>query len=170
MAIETILLPVGPNDDDRVDSLAAAVIDVAGPTGATVVLAHVFTDDEFESIREQLAEGKGDIIEQRFHGSLDPHVSREEEADLTPEEVVDRLAVVRDLEEALSGVDVDYEIRGVVGPNRGERIVELAETVGADLLFVGGRRRSPAGKAVFGSTAQEVMLSAPCPVTFVRRG
>lgn len=170
MAIETILLPVGPNDDDRVDSLASAVIDVAGPTGATVVLAHVFTDDEFENIREQLAEGEGDIIEQRFHGSFDPHVRRDEEADLTPEQVVDRLAVVRDLENALDGADIEFEIRGVVGSDRGERIVELAETVGADLVFVGGRRRSPAGKAVFGSTAQEVMLSAPCPVTYVRHG
>lgn len=170
MAIETILLPVGPNDDNRVDALAEAVVDVAGPTGATVVLAHVFTDKEFEDIREQLAEGEGDIIEQRFHGSFDPHVSTEGEADLTPEQVVERLSVVRDLETALNDAGVEYEIRGVVGSDRGERIVELAESVGADLVFVGGRRRSPTGKAVFGSTAQEVMLSSPAPVTFVRRG
>lgn len=170
MAIETILLPVGPNDDDRVDLLAEAVIDVAGPTGASVVLAHVFTDAEFENIREQLAEGEGDIIEQRFHGSFNPQVSRGEEADMTSDEVAERLTVVRDLENALSAADIDPDIRGVVGPDRGERIVDLAGSVGADLVFVGGRRRSPAGKAVFGSTAQEVLLSAPCPVTFVRRG
>lgn len=33
---------------------------------------------------------------------------------------------------------------------------------------VGGRSRTPAGKVVFGSTAQAILLDAPCPVTFVR--
>ncbi|PSP66736.1 universal stress protein, partial [Halobacteriales archaeon QH_6_68_27] len=46
--------------------------------------------------------------------------------------------------------------------------VGLAAETDADLVVVGGRKRSPAGKAVFGSTAQEVMLESPCPVTFVR--
>jgi nucleotide-binding universal stress UspA family protein len=47
-------------------------------------------------------------------------------------------------------------------------VVALAEELDADLVIVGGRTRSPAGKAVFGSTAQEILLESPCPVTFVR--
>ncbi|MDX1746824.1 MAG: universal stress protein, partial [Halobacteriales archaeon] len=57
--------------------------------------------------------------------------------------------------------------RGAVG-ERGETVVEIATEVGADRIVIGGRSRSPTGKAVFGSTAQEILLSAPCPVTFVR--
>jgi nucleotide-binding universal stress UspA family protein len=44
----------------------------------------------------------------------------------------------------------------------------VARDVDADMVVTGGRKRSPAGKAVFGSTAQKVLMNAPCPVTFVR--
>ena len=54
-----------------------------------------------------------------------------------------------------------------VGPH-GESIVDAAGDIDAGMVFVGGRKRSPTGKAVFGSTAQEVLLNAPAPVTFVR--
>jgi nucleotide-binding universal stress UspA family protein len=67
----------------------------------------------------------------------------------------------------LDEADLDVEIRGAVG-KRGEEIVALAEDIDADLVIVGGSKRSPAGKAVFGSTAQKVMLDSPCPVTYVR--
>ncbi|WP_227352770.1 universal stress protein [Haladaptatus salinisoli] len=147
MAIETILLAVGPGDADRTDKLADAVADVAGPTGATVVLAHVFTDEEFDDVVEQLD----------YEPSGNPR----------PDEVAARHATIRSLANSLDAADVGYAIRGAVGEH-GETIVELAENVNADSVFVGGRKRSPTGKAVFGSTAQEVILSAPCPVTFVR--
>ena len=44
----------------------------------------------------------------------------------------------------------------------------IADEVDADMIVLGGRGRSPAGKALFGSTTQEVLLGSPCPVTFVR--
>jgi len=58
-------------------------------------------------------------------------------------------------------------VLGALG-DRADRIVREAGDWSADLVVVGGRKRSPAGKAVFGSVAQEVMMNAPCPVTFVR--
>jgi nucleotide-binding universal stress UspA family protein len=72
--------------------------------------------------------------------------------------------VVRALEE--SGVSVDVD--GRVG-NPGAAVASVAADLAADRVVVGGQNRSPTGKAVFGSTAQDVLLSAPCPVTFVRR-
>lgn len=147
MAIETILVAIGQEDEDRAKRLGEATIDVAGPTGADVVLAHVFTQREYDEVIDRLD----------FSASDRPD----------PSEVAARHVETRTIAQSLDAADVDYEIRGSVG-DRGEAIVELANDIGADRVIVGGRRRSPAGKAVFGSTAQEVMLSSPCPVTFVQ--
>jgi len=147
MALETVLLAVGPNDADRIDALGEAVVNIAGPAGADVVVAHVFTDDEYETVVDRL--------------------EFEAVAEADPDEVADRHSTVRELRERLSEAAVDTAVRGSVG-DHGDEIVALANDVEADLVVVGGRKRSPTGKAVFGSVAQEVMLSAPCPVTFVR--
>ncbi|MFC6725130.1 universal stress protein, partial [Halobium palmae] len=76
-------------------------------------------------------------------------------------------STLREIASAFEEAGVDYEVRGVIG-DKGKAIVDLAGDVEADRVLVGGRKRSPTGKAVFGSTAQEVILSSPCPVTFVR--
>ncbi|MEM4781095.1 MAG: universal stress protein [Halalkalicoccus sp.] len=147
MAIETILLAIGQEDEDRAKRLAETVIEIAEPTGARVVLSHVFTDREYDEVVDRL--------------DFDPGENPD------PSDVATRHVTTRTVAQSLDAVDVDYVIRGSVG-DRGETIVDLAKEVDADRVVVGGRRRSPTGKAVFGSTAQEVMLSAPCPVTFVR--
>ncbi|MFB6129679.1 MAG: universal stress protein [Salinigranum sp.] len=145
--IETVLVAVGPGDGDRIDRLADEAIAVAGPADATVVLGHVFAPGEYEATLRNL------------------NFSPDEEVDL--DAVTARYSPIRSLVGRLSDADVDVEVRGVVGEDGGD-VVDLAEAVSADMLFVGGRTRSPTGKALFGSTAQRVLLSAPCPVTFVR--
>lgn len=147
MVLETALVAVGSAETDRLELLESAVRDIAGPAGATVVLGHAFTESE-------LAETAADL-------------GFEARAGADPDRVTRRLSSVRELGNALSDAGIEVAYRGQVGEH-GPAIVELADEVDADLLFVGGRKRSPTGKAVFGSTAQEVMLNAPCPVTFVR--
>lgn len=46
-----------------------------------------------------------------------------------------------------------------------ESVVELATDIGADEIVLGGRKRSPAGKALFGSVTQSVALNSSIPVT-----
>ncbi|WP_247002510.1 universal stress protein [Halosolutus gelatinilyticus] len=148
MTLTTVLLAVGPGDADRSDELAETVLEVAKPADATVTIAHVFTRDEYDEVITRL----------EFSPERD---------EIDPDEVATRHSTVRDIRAVLDEHDVEYGIRGAVG-DHGPTIVDLATETDADRVVVGGRRRSPTGKAVFGSTAQEVLLSAPCPVTFVR--
>ncbi|WP_435094936.1 universal stress protein [Halorubrum sp. N11] len=148
MSIETVMLAVGTEDREEAEQLAAEAIAVAEPAGAEVVLTHVFTDEEFEAVRSRLG------VDERSEGS-------------TPDAVAERHTTTRALSKALTEAGVSHSVRGAVGDHADE-VVETATQIGADRVVVGGRRRSPAGKAVFGSVAQEVMLSSPCPVTFVR--
>jgi len=146
MTLSTLLVAIGPGDADRLESLANAVIEVAAPTGATVVVLHAFEEDDFADVRKRL-----------------------DDSDATATEAARRQKTVRELTTALDDADVAFEVRGGVG-GKSEAIVSAADDVDADRVFVAGRNRSPTGKAVFGSTAQSVMLAAPCPVTFVRAG
>jgi nucleotide-binding universal stress UspA family protein len=150
MALETILLAVGQSDEDRLEQLAGTATDIAGPAGATVALAHLFTQDEYDTARSNL--------------------DFDADSEVTPDVIARRYATIRDLRDAMEEAGVEYTTHGRTADSDeiGEGIVGLAEEVGADLVVIGGRRRSPTGKAVFGSTAQEVLLNAPCPVTFVR--
>ncbi|MFC4360405.1 universal stress protein [Halobium salinum] len=147
LSFETIVLAVGPQDDDRLDRLAEAVLQVAKPTDATVVLTHVFRQGEFENVA----------------AGLDLPNATAEDIDT----VLKRHQSVRRLERLFEEHAVDYELRGIVG-DVSDSIVALAEETAADRVVVSGATRSPVGKAVFGSTTQDVLLGAPCPVTYVR--
>lgn len=149
MTLDTILLAVGPGDADRVDELATAAAEVAAPADATVVLAHVFSEEQFADVVDRLSFNRPP-------------------ADVDPNEVAGRDKTTKTLAANLREAGVSVDVRGAVG-DLGPAIVELAKDVDADRVIVGGRNRSPTGKAVFGSTAQTVLLSAPCPVTFVRQ-
>lgn len=49
-----------------------------------------------------------------------------------------------------------------------EELVHQAETVGAELIVIGLRRRSAVGKLLLGSTAQRLLLESSCPVLCVK--
>jgi nucleotide-binding universal stress UspA family protein len=59
-------------------------------------------------------------------------------------------------------------IMSVRGLEAGEDLVRLAKEHQADEVIIGVRRRSKVGKIIFGSTAQFVVLNAPCPVVTVK--
>jgi nucleotide-binding universal stress UspA family protein len=54
------------------------------------------------------------------------------------------------------------------GGDLGDALLRLVNAVGADLLVIGARRRSPVGKALLGSVAQTVILEANLPVLVVK--
>ncbi len=63
----------------------------------------------------------------------------------------------------------DFEVLELVrGNDPTEDLVEVAGEVGAALIVIGLRRRSPIGKLVLGSNAQRILLEADCPVLSVK--
>ena len=48
-----------------------------------------------------------------------------------------------------------------------ESITDLATELNADKIVISGRKRSPTGKALFGSVTQSVILNSEIPVTVV---
>ena len=50
----------------------------------------------------------------------------------------------------------------------GEDLVLFAKENKIDEIFIGVKKRSKVGKLMFGSTAQHVILNAPCPVVVVK--
>ena len=73
------------------------------------------------------------------------------------------------VEARLEGLGVAHEIRELVRGNpAGEDLAAFAAEEGADLIVIGLRRRTPVGKLVLGSNAQDVLLQADCPVLAVK--
>jgi nucleotide-binding universal stress UspA family protein len=147
MALDTLLVTLGPSDERRIDAIVDAVAAIVGDREAEVILLHVFDRESYEAIQDEL--------------NIDP------DSETTPDDVAERKDLVEDVREALDARGIASSVRGALGA-ADESILRVSEEVGADHVVVGGGERSPAGKAVFGSTAQYVLLNADAPVTFVR--
>jgi nucleotide-binding universal stress UspA family protein len=75
----------------------------------------------------------------------------------------------REVHDQFNSDDMPYETHLVIsGLQSGEDLVRFAEQNKIDEIVIGVRRRSKAGKLVFGSTAQYVILNAPCPVISIK--
>ena len=72
-------------------------------------------------------------------------------------------------EELLNKASIPCETHLLVrGMTPGEDMVRFAKEKGIDSIILGVKRRSKVGKMLFGSNAQFVILSAPCPVITVK--
>ena len=71
--------------------------------------------------------------------------------------------------ERLEAAGVEHEFRQLVrGVDPAEDLIAVADEVDADLIVIGLRRRTPVGKLIMGSNAQQVLLDASCPVLAVK--
>jgi nucleotide-binding universal stress UspA family protein len=76
---------------------------------------------------------------------------------------IDQIAAARRARELLEADDVEVLFEERSG-DAASGIISVADEHDADLVCVAGRERSPAGKAVFGSVTQEVILNTHRPV------
>ena len=122
------------------DVVLAAAVAEAAYRGTSLVVLHVVTSKDLDS-EEVLRQGIGDLVS----------------------------AAV-----AAQGVgDLDWEVQVAASEDSSidrtaGAILDAVERVGADLLVIGARRRSPVGKAFLGSVTQEVLLDSPVPVLVVK--
>ncbi|MFG1952310.1 universal stress protein [Micromonospora sp. NPDC048830] len=69
----------------------------------------------------------------------------------------------------LTAAGVPHTIRQLVrGRDAAEEIVDIVEAEDVSLVVIGIRHRTPVGKLIMGSAAQEILLRVPCPVLAVK--
>ena len=73
-----------------------------------------------------------------------------------------------ELRDRLAGLDVGSEVRQAIGPDVAEEMLKVVRETDAQVLVIGLRHRTPVGKMIMGSVAQQVLLDAPCPVLAVK--
>jgi nucleotide-binding universal stress UspA family protein len=128
----------------------------------TVVLGYVPKPEGEAALAASIAEARlrsADLVVVNSHRA---HHDDVEAADRIHAELEDVRARVA---EAGVGVDVRHPETGL---DASEDLLNVAEEVGADLVVIGLRRRTPVGKLILGSNAQRILLDAPCPVLAVK--
>ena len=74
------------------------------------------------------------------------------------------------LEERLAALDMTHDVRQAIGPDVAQEILRVVADTDADVVVIGLRHRTPVGKMIMGSVAQQVLLDAPCAVLAVKPG
>jgi nucleotide-binding universal stress UspA family protein len=93
----------------------------------------------------------------------------EERSPETPDEMKGfdsptRVDAVKRVMTVLDDADVEYSIQEDSGEVAADILAD-ADELDVDEVVLGGRKRSPAGKILFGSVTQEVLLNTDRPVT-----
>jgi nucleotide-binding universal stress UspA family protein len=83
--------------------------------------------------------------------------------------VIETRDALAELEQRLGSEGLEVTVRDYVRGNEpAEDVIEEAEKQNAALIVIGLRRRSPVGKLLMGSNAQDILLRADCPVLAVK--
>lgn len=162
----TILAAV---DGERMpDRVAEIGDDLATAYGDDLVVLHIMPRDEFERLHEAADRSEGGLSADS--GVPYMRYSNHSSGGYFMDDAQDDSAeIAREVADTTLDSVAGIEFRGRVG-NVTEEILEEAERVDARYIVAGGRRRTPVGKAVFGSTVQSILLNAERPVvTFMNQ-
>jgi|SRR6056297_347637 len=132
---------------ERAKEAVSEAVKIADAFGDAVHVVHVLSKSEFLELERAEVNKSGRAVEM---DRIREHAA--ELAEKASSEAVDE-----------DGLPVDVEYVGLVG-DAVTRIVQYADDRDARYIVVGPHKKSPTGKALFGSTSQQVLLSANCPV------
>lgn len=68
----------------------------------------------------------------------------------------------------LAGSGLEHEVQQSVTSDVAQEVLRVAEETRAQVIVIGMRHRTPVGKMLMGSVAQQVLLDASCPVLSVK--
>lgn len=139
----TLLAAVAGDSESRIERFTDTIDTLAGENNISVNIIHVYTEDDIEKLEDMY--------------DIDPREPQQLGA------AAEHNTAVNELSERLDGLGIENTTYGGVG-DVGTEVIELARQLDVDFILIGGRERSPAGKAIFGSTAQSILLNAPMPV------
>jgi len=129
----------------------------------TVIVGYARTPEGEEALERAIAEAR--LRDARL---VVVH-SRKTGEDREVAEIVMYTGRLEEIGNRLEAEGVSHAIRDFIqGREPAEDIIDTAVEEGAELIVIGVRSRSKTGKFLFGSTAQDVILDAPCPVLSVR--
>jgi nucleotide-binding universal stress UspA family protein len=142
-----------------------------------VILAPIDVEQEYErvlTVGQQLADAYDDELvvlyvmsEDEYESEREDRLSRTEYSEYPMSQAeADAAKRVERIAGEVLGDDADVHSRGRIGEPTPE-ILSVAEEVGARYIVLGGRKRTPTGKALFGSITQSVLLNADRPVVTV---
>jgi nucleotide-binding universal stress UspA family protein len=72
------------------------------------------------------------------------------------------------LEDRLAATGLDHTVHQAITADVADEMLRVAGESAAQVVVIGIRHRSPVGKMIMGSVAQQVLLDAPCPVLAVK--
>jgi len=81
----------------------------------------------------------------------------------------DFAAAISEAQTSADAAEVKWRVaENVPDRSHAENLVDASYEADIELLVIGMKRRSPVGKLLLGSTAQQVLLDAHCPVVAVK--
>lgn len=130
----------------RGNDIAAEAAELAEAFGEELHVVHVLSQSEFVELERTSVEESGTAIDMNRVRDIAEEIAGE----------------------AAEGVTDDFTPVGLVG-DAADEIVRYSDQVDARYIVISGRKRSPVGKALFGSVTQSVLLDADRPVVTALR-
>lgn len=191
MGIDTLVVAIGDDTKPQIDAITQTILDIAESTDIRVIIAHVLRGRRDTALSD-LDEAPQTPLERRFTEQLPANPGSEDDVpewvrrwsqrrirgeqdqdrdELSQSEVMDRVVARKDalqqLVDAFDTAGIEFELRGAIG-DPAEHIGRMVEEVDADFVVVSSQRQSHIRETLFGSLAQKLLHTAPCPVIVVR--